>query len=101
MQSTIDQLTTEERVIKDNLLKAGITMDAIEEKLRIAKDSSANNKPARNIAIKEIADIMRGQECALQSWYVQGILSKITKLSPNYIQIISNTTNPADLLRNK
>jgi hypothetical protein len=90
MNTLKNQFKEEEEIIKENLRKAGYPADEIETKLNILKDSYAR-KDYRNEVIREITLALKKRPCAMQAWYIQEIISKVTGLSPKYIQVISNS----------
>jgi len=90
MNALKNQFETEENMLRDNLRKAGYSSADIESKIAVLKNTGSR-KNDRNIVIREIALVLKKRPCALQAWFVQELISKITGLSPKYIQVISNS----------
>lgn len=95
------QFEAEDQIIRDNLYKAGYAPWDINDMLNLIKDKTPEKKPVRNEMIKEISGVLRGNICVLQAWYVFGLLAKICGLSPGYIQLISYSVKPSDIIKKK
>ena len=86
------QFEAEENMLRQNLRKAGYNRGEINHKMTLLKNGESR-KTDRNLIIRELAVVLKKRPCGLQAWYVQEMISKVTGLSPKYIQVISNTRN--------
>jgi hypothetical protein len=99
MQEPKNQYETEEQLIRESLLKVGYSKEEIDDRLFALKNDSPQIKGIRNVFIREISDILKNRPYGMQAWYVQEILSKVTGLSPKYIQVIANTLKSLSLIK--
>jgi hypothetical protein len=99
MQEPKYQYEAEEQLIRESLLKVGYSEDEIEIRLVALRTDLPEIKGIRNVYIREISDILKKRPYGMQAWYVQEIMSKITGLSPKYIQVIANTLDPLSLIK--
>jgi hypothetical protein len=91
MQKPKYQYESELQIIRDNLYKAGYASEDIEAMLDLMRDKTNDRLSDRNAIIKEVSETMRGNICALRTYYVHDLLAKITGLSPGTIQRIAYT----------
>jgi hypothetical protein len=101
MQEPKYQFEAEDQIIRENLDKAGYFSFDVEDMLKIIKDKSPDKKIERCQMIRVISEVLRGNICALQSWYVHNLLAKICGFTPSYIKRISYTMNPEDIYNQK
>lgn len=92
MNAIRNQFETEECILRENLRKAGYKRGEINFKITMLKNSESR-KTDRNHIIRELTVILKRRPCGLQAWFVQEMISKITGLSPKYVQVISNSRN--------
>ena len=95
-----DVLKSTQTVIHKALEKLGYPEEFINSRICSLKDNDPNNRVQRVLVINEISRILKGVGVSYRPYYVHELLSKITGLSPNYIQVISNTINPENILKN-
>lgn len=100
MESVLDQVQTEEQLVRKILQERGFTAEFIDSAMNAIKDPEPEQKIYRNIMIREVAKILKGVGVAFRPYYVTDLLSKITGLSPNYISTISLSRNPQNMLKN-
>lgn len=86
------QFEAEETILRQNLRKAGYKNGEINYKMTLLKNGESR-KTDRNLIIRELAIVLKRRPCGLQAWYVQEMISKVTGLSPKYVQVISNSRN--------
>jgi hypothetical protein len=98
METIINQFETEEKLLRENLLKAGYVNDTIDKHITLLKTTDPDEKALRNIIIREITIALKGSSCGLKTWYIHNTIAKITNLSPQTVQLISNTRNPEDVI---
>ena len=101
MEVTKNQFRAEENVIRENLQRAGYESCDIDVYIDSLRCSDPLKRAQRNIAIREVAEVMRGKFCALQVWYVEEVISKVAGLTPLYIKRISSLTDPTSILRKR
>lgn len=101
MHKSNNQYITEEDTLIINMKKAGIEDVEIQLSLEIIKNDDPLRKAERNIYLQYIANILRKRPCALRTWYIHDILSKITGLAPGYISMICYSPDPASIIKSK
>jgi hypothetical protein len=94
------QFETEENIIAKSLIeRAGYELFHASDLIYAIEDKDPTHRKERNHAIKEVSCILKSNKCALRPYYVFSLLSKISGLSPGYIQRISNSENPVEMLK--
>ncbi len=101
MKNTEYQFKTEENEIRNNLVKAGYPAEDIDYRINMLKNHDLDKKTLRNSIIREIAVVMKGRVCAIRKYRVNEILSRVTGLSPNYINTIANYIDPTKILKDR
>lgn len=101
MQSITNLFITEENIIREYLLKAGYSNESIDIKLNTIKSTNPTERGNRNLAISEVADVLKSRVCALRPYYVHELISKISGLSTTTITIYANSVKPDSLIYNR
>jgi hypothetical protein len=97
MQEPKYQFEAEDKIIIENLMKAGYgALDAMNMLNRI-KEETMICKEDRNLMIREISFYLTGNKCALRTWYVHDIIAKVSRLSATYVMRLAYTTGPFDV----
>lgn len=97
MQQIKNQFKAEEKVITENLIKAGYSILVAMAMVEHLKIKSLDKKPDRNLMVREISVILRGNICNLRSWYAHDLIAKISGLSPDTTKRLSYTRSPFDI----
>jgi 2-iminoacetate synthase ThiH len=101
MDEIVNQFKAEEEEIKGYLMKSGLNELSSTIFIDTIKSNDPDKKAERNVSIKQLAEILKGRSCALQNWYIYDLLSKVTGLSPSYINRIAYEKDPASILKTR
>ncbi len=99
MQLISSQFESEEKIITDNLVKAGFDMFGATDLVTLIENRDPANKAMRNLAIKKVSDLLRSNICGLRTGYAHSLLAKISGLSYGYVQRIAYDSNPAAIIK--
>jgi len=100
MQNINNQFESEEKTVRESLLKMGFHAVIVEDMLSVIKSKDPALRFKRNETLRETANLLKGTRSGLRPWLVYDLLSKISGLTVNYMQRICQNINPVNMLKN-
>lgn len=94
-----NQAETEEKIIGDYLIKAGVSLKDLGDLFIAIENKTHNYKGMRNRAIKKVSDILRSNACGLRTAYAHSLISKVSGLSYGYVQRIAYDPHPENIIK--